>query len=57
MKFSAFYIKCMLLKITGRVLKIPGEKAASKEGRPGRDRNIAEAAVGCTPRQPKRVAQ
>lgn len=47
----------MLLKITGCVLKIPWGKAASTEGRPGRDRNIAEEAVGSTPRQPKRVAQ
>jgi len=35
----------------------PRRKAASKEGRPVRDRNIAEEAAGCTPRQPKRVAQ
>lgn len=28
--FSAFYIKCMLLKITGRVLKIPGGKLQAR---------------------------
>ncbi len=33
MKFSAFYIKCMLLKITGRVLKIPGEKSCKQGGK------------------------